>query len=45
MHDFIYNDCACFDSTLKKIPRQGAVTLIDNDENGLYDVINVTEYK
>lgn len=45
VHDFIYNDCACFDSTLKKIPRQGTVTLIDNDENGLYDVINVTEYK
>ena len=45
VHDFIYNDCACFDLTLKKIPRQGTVTLIDNDEDGLYDVINITEYK
>ena len=42
--DYVYNGRAYFDAGDKIIPERGKLTLIDNDNDGIYEVISVKHY-
>lgn len=44
--DIIYNGKACLDYTIQTLqPEEGSLTLIDNNSDGQYDVVLVSEYE
>ena len=44
--DIVYNNDICNNATLEQIkPKSGNIKLIDNDNNGVYDIVVVTEYE